>query len=214
MQNFLIFNKIISWFLPSNNAPDNTKLFAASQHNHRRGNKDSITYVSLKSIVLEPVIPMTRRSMFIFSLRTATCERSKSIQLQISGLNELWKSFKEMTGCCLWNYKAEDTWSFSWLRSVPPIKPGPTIPTASVVLERKNLEWTALRALTQSSCFNTTVILYSLQPWAIARTLMFAWIRYNRLISPSINGTPISPNQECKIPLLTHQKVLHWLQEC
>ena len=93
------------------------------------------------------------------------------------------RSCRGMIGWCS-KIRTVHTWSFSWLRSVPPIKPGPMIPTARVVLERKNLEWAALRALTQSSCFNTTVILYSLHPWAIARTLMFACISYHRFINP------------------------------
>jgi len=39
----------------------------------RGKNHHFFTYISLKSIVLEPVIPMTRKSMFKFSLRTAAC---------------------------------------------------------------------------------------------------------------------------------------------
>lgn len=44
-----------------------------------------LTYVSLKTIVLEPVIPMTRKSMLKSSFRTAACqsktEISKLVQL-------------------------------------------------------------------------------------------------------------------------------------
>lgn len=45
-----------------------------------------------------------------------------------------------------------------------PIRAGRILPTAIAVLERYNLKWTPLGTLIQSSCFITTVILYSVQP--------------------------------------------------
>jgi hypothetical protein len=43
----------------------------------RNLNSKFFTYTSLKSIVLEPVIPITRRSILNSSLRTAACTKKR-----------------------------------------------------------------------------------------------------------------------------------------